>query len=66
MARDGAAPLDVMDARYSDADFHNDVLPDDGPINGVNSWLTREDGVVWQCTCFGMARYHSLNLKAFG
>ncbi|MCX6904777.1 MAG: hypothetical protein NTW03_15110 [Verrucomicrobia bacterium] len=37
-----------------DGDFHFDLVPDDGPINDITSWLDWEDGVLWQCTYFGI------------
>ena len=43
--------------RDPDRDFHYDLVPDDGPINDITSWLTWEDGILWQCTYFGFARY---------
>ncbi len=43
--------------RDPDGDFHFDLVPDDGPINDVTSWVTWEDGILWQGTYFGMARY---------
>jgi ligand-binding sensor domain-containing protein len=43
--------------RDPDRDFHYDLFPDDGPINDITSWIDWEDGVLWQCTYFGFARY---------
>jgi hypothetical protein len=43
--------------RDPDGDFHFDLVPDDGPINDITSWLDWEDGVLWQCTYFGLSRY---------
>jgi hypothetical protein len=43
--------------RDPDGDFHFDLVPDDGPINDITSWLAWEEGVLWQCTYFGMSRY---------
>ncbi|MBI4664710.1 MAG: hypothetical protein HY735_38470 [Verrucomicrobia bacterium] len=43
--------------RDPDGDFHYDLVPDDGPINDITSWLTWEDGILWQSTYFGLARY---------
>jgi len=42
--------------RDPDRDFHYDLVPDDGPINDITSWLSWEDGVLWQCTYFGFSR----------
>jgi ligand-binding sensor domain-containing protein len=43
--------------RDPDGDFHYDLVPDDGPINDITSWLAWNDGLLWQCTYFGMSRY---------
>ncbi len=51
--------------RDPDRDFHFDLVPDDGPINDITSWLTWENGVLWQCTYFGMSRYDGRNWKTW-
>jgi ligand-binding sensor domain-containing protein len=43
--------------RDPDRDFHFDLVPDDGPVNDVTSWIAWDDGVLWQGTYFGMSRY---------
>jgi ligand-binding sensor domain-containing protein len=43
--------------RDPDRDFHFDLVPDDGPINDITSWVAWEDGILWQATYFGMSRY---------
>jgi ligand-binding sensor domain-containing protein len=43
--------------RDPDGDFHYDLFPDDGPINDITSWIAWNDGILWQCTYFGMSRY---------
>ena len=43
--------------RDPDGDFHYDLVPDDGAINDITSWLGWEDGVLWQATYFGLSRY---------
>jgi hypothetical protein len=43
--------------RDPDRDFHFDLVPDDGPINDITSWLAWNEGILWQCTYFGMSRY---------
>jgi ligand-binding sensor domain-containing protein len=43
--------------RDPDGDFHYDLFPDDGPINDITSWVAWNDGILWQCTYFGMSRY---------
>ncbi|HTL54884.1 MAG TPA: two-component regulator propeller domain-containing protein [Candidatus Limnocylindrales bacterium] len=46
--------------RDPDRDFHFDLVPDDGPVNDITSWIAWEDGVLWQGTYFGMSRYDGL------
>jgi ligand-binding sensor domain-containing protein len=43
--------------RDPDRDFHFTLVPDAGPINDITSWVGWEDGILWQCTYFGFARY---------
>jgi ligand-binding sensor domain-containing protein len=43
--------------RDPDRDFHFDLVPDDGPINDITSWVAWEDGLLWQATYFGISRY---------
>lgn len=43
--------------RDPDGDFHYDLVPDDGPVNDITSWLAMEDGILWQTTYFGCSRY---------
>jgi ligand-binding sensor domain-containing protein len=43
--------------RDPDRDFHFDLVPDDGPISDVTSWVSWSDGILWQGTYFGMSRY---------
>lgn len=43
--------------RDPDGDFHYDLVPDDGPINDITSWLAFQDGILWQTTYFGFSRY---------
>ncbi len=51
--------------RDPDGDFHFDLVPDDGPINDITSWLDWEDGVLWQCTYFGLSRYEKGQWKTW-
>ena len=51
--------------RDPDRDFHYDLVPDDGPINDITSWLTWEDGILWQGTYFGMSRYEGGTWKTW-
>jgi ligand-binding sensor domain-containing protein len=43
--------------RDPDSDFHYDLVPDDGPINDITSWIAWNEGILWQCTYFGLSRY---------
>jgi ligand-binding sensor domain-containing protein len=43
--------------RDPDRDFHFDLVPDDGPVADITSWIAWEDGILWQGTYFGMSRY---------
>ena len=43
--------------RDPDGDFHFDLVPDDGPISDVTAWIAWGDGLLWQCTYFGLSRY---------
>ena len=43
--------------RDPDRDFHYDLVPDDGPINDITSWVAWHNGTLWQCTYFGLSRY---------
>jgi ligand-binding sensor domain-containing protein len=43
--------------RDPDGDFHYDLVPDDGPINDITAWIGWSEGVLWQCTYFGLSRY---------
>ncbi len=51
--------------RDPDADFHYDLVADDGPINDITSWLAWEDGLLWQCTYFGFSRYDGRTWKTW-
>jgi ligand-binding sensor domain-containing protein len=49
--------------RDPDRDFHFSMIPDHGPINDITSWLSWEDGILWQNTYFGFARYDGRNWR---
>ena len=51
--------------RDPDRDFHYDLVPDDGPVNDITSWLSWGDGVLWQCTYFGFSRYEGRGWKTW-
>jgi len=43
--------------RDPDRDMHFDLVPDDGPVSDVTSWIAWEDGILWQGSYFGLSRY---------
>ena len=51
--------------RDPDRDFHFDLVPDDGPVNDITSWVAWEDGILWQATYFGMSRYDGLHWRTW-
>jgi len=51
--------------RDPDRDFHFDLVPDDGPVNDVTSWVSWSDGILWQGTYFGMSRYDGLRWRTW-
>jgi ligand-binding sensor domain-containing protein len=51
--------------RDPDHDFHFDLVPDDGPVNDVTSWVAWADGILWQGTYFGMSRYDGLRWRTW-
>jgi len=51
--------------RDPDGDFHYDLVPDDGPINDITSWLAWSDDLLWQCTYFGLSRYDGKRWKTW-
>jgi ligand-binding sensor domain-containing protein len=51
--------------RDPDRDFHFDLVPDDGPVNDVTSWIAWEEGILWQGTYFGMSRYDGLRWRTW-
>lgn len=51
--------------RDPDGDFHYDLVPDDGPVNDITSWLAVEDGILWQTTYFGFSRYDGRKWRTY-
>jgi ligand-binding sensor domain-containing protein len=43
--------------RDPDGEMEIDLLKDDGPIHEVTSFVAYDDGVLWQGSYFGLARY---------
>ena len=52
---------------YRDPDGEPDIdlLPDDGPVHDVTSWVSFSDGLLWQGTYFGLSRYDGSRWKTF-
>ena len=48
-----------------DGDFHYILSPDSGPVNDITSWLAWNDGILWQCTHFGLSRYDGKHWKTW-
>ncbi len=51
--------------RDPDGEMEIDLLKDDGPIHEVTSFVAFEDGMLWQVTYFGMARYDGRSWQSF-
>lgn len=51
--------------RDPDRDFHFDLVPDDGPVNDITSWIAWDQGILWQATYFGMSRYDGLRWRTW-
>ncbi|MBI4584607.1 MAG: ABC transporter substrate-binding protein [Planctomycetes bacterium] len=43
--------------RDPDKEMEIDLLPDDGPVHDVTASVDFQEGVLWQATYFGLARY---------
>jgi ligand-binding sensor domain-containing protein len=43
--------------RDPDGDFQFQLVPDSGPVADITSWVAYDDGLLWQATYFGLARY---------
>jgi ligand-binding sensor domain-containing protein len=51
--------------RDPDRDFHFDLVPNDGPINDVTSWVAWSEDLLWQGTYFGLSRYDGLHWRTW-
>ncbi len=51
--------------RDPDGEMEIDLLPDDGPVHEVTSWAAWDDGLLWQASYFGMARYDGTRWKTY-
>jgi ligand-binding sensor domain-containing protein len=52
--------------RDPDGDFQFDLVPNDGPINDITSWVAWNEGILWQCTYFGLSWYDGKSWKTWG
>jgi ligand-binding sensor domain-containing protein len=51
--------------RDPDGEMEIDLLADDGPIHEVTSFISYDQGLLWQATYFGMARYDGRRWRSF-
>ena len=51
--------------RDPDRDFHFDLVPDDGPVSDVTSTIAWDEGILWQGSYFGAARYDGLRWRTW-
>ncbi len=51
--------------RDPDGEMEIDLLADDGPIHEVTSFIAYDEGLLWQATYFGMARYDGRHWRSF-
>jgi len=42
-----------------DGEMEVELVPDDGPVHVITSYLSYSDGVLWQSTYFGASRYEN-------
>ncbi len=51
--------------RDPDGEMEIDLLPDDGPVHDVTAGVLFRQGVLWQATYFGAARYDGRHWKSY-
>ena len=51
--------------RDPDHEMEIDLLPDDGPVHDVTSWVAWESGILWQATYFGLSRYDGRRWRTY-
>ncbi|MHC5010670.1 MAG: ligand-binding sensor domain-containing protein [Planctomycetota bacterium] len=51
--------------RDPDGEMEIDLIPDDGPIHDVTSFIAYDDGYLWQATYFGLARYDGRRWRSY-
>ena len=66
----GIVELDRRDGgwreyRDPDGEMELDLLADDGPIHEVTSFIAYDQGLLWQATYFGMARFDGRRWRSF-
>lgn len=66
----GILELDKTSGRWReyrdpDKEMEIDLLPDDGPVHDVTSGVDFKDGVLWQASYFGVARYDGRSWRTY-
>lgn len=51
--------------RDPDKEMEIDLLPDDGPVHDVTSGVDFKEGVLWQSSYFGLARYDGRRWRSY-
>lgn len=51
--------------RDPDRDMHFDLVPDDGPVSDVTSWIAWDAGILWQSTYFGLSRFEGARWRSW-
>ncbi len=51
--------------RDPDKEFEIDLFPDDGPVSDITSGIDMADGILWQGSYFGAARYDGRDWRNF-
>lgn len=66
----GILELDKASGRWReyrdpDKEMEIDLLPDDGPVHDVTAGVDFRDGVLWQASYFGLARYNGRAWRSY-
>ncbi|MBI5503188.1 MAG: ABC transporter substrate-binding protein [Deltaproteobacteria bacterium] len=66
----GILELDKTSGRWReyrdpDKEMEIDLLPDDGPVHDVTAGVDFKDGVLWQASYFGLARYDGRSWRTY-
>lgn len=51
--------------RDPDKEMEIDLLPDDGPVHDVTAGVDYRDGILWQASYFGLARYDGRTWRTY-